>query len=356
MAASKWWFSDLALVLRRLGDAADETARALGQQVFDRFCREMDRSLREMGSSAICPFRADEAYGRSLLRARRRLRCGARREGWRGTSRGGAAEPLAWGRRAAEAMAPLAEAADRLEFLSVTDLREGRFLPGRFGRHPRWEPGMSDTLPFSRPLDVSAIPATGVDRTITAGAAERAAIAEQYGIPVVRSLAAEFVVGREAGGVIRVEGRVTADIVQACVVSLEPVAQTIDEAVDIRLVEAGSRRAEALLRPAPELMIDPAKSSRCRSPRSPRWVDLGGIAVEHFLLAVDPYPRAPGAVLSADVAQTSGEMAELAVCGVCPIAQRISLTARKSGSSPLSRGAKLYLRASAEGVPCACRS
>src|SRR6185436_15874849 len=102
--------------------------------------------------------------------------------------------------------------------------------------------------------------ATGVDRTITAGAAERAAIAEQYGIPVVRSLAAEFVVGREAGGVIRVEGRVTADIVQACVVSLEPVAQTIDEAVDIRLVEAGSRRAEALLRPAPEPMIDPGES------------------------------------------------------------------------------------------------
>ena len=48
---------------------------------------------------------------------------------------------------------------------------------------------------------------------------------------------------------IRVEGRVTAEIVQACVVSLEPVAQTIDEAVDVRLVEAGSRRAEAVLRP-----------------------------------------------------------------------------------------------------------
>ena len=99
---------------------------------------------------------------------------------------------------------------------------------------------MSDTLPFSRPIDVSAIPATGVDRTIKAEASERAAIAEEYGIPEVHSLAAEFVVGREAGGVIRVEGRVTADIVQACVVSLEPVAQTIDEAVDVRLVEAGS--------------------------------------------------------------------------------------------------------------------
>src|SRR5947199_4195874 len=40
----------LALLLRRLrvGDAA---ARALAQQVFDRFCRDMDHNLREMGIS-----------------------------------------------------------------------------------------------------------------------------------------------------------------------------------------------------------------------------------------------------------------------------------------------------------------
>src|SRR5215208_2944217 len=38
----------LALVLRSLRDA-DEGTRALGQEVFDIFCVEMDRSLREMG-------------------------------------------------------------------------------------------------------------------------------------------------------------------------------------------------------------------------------------------------------------------------------------------------------------------
>jgi cytochrome b pre-mRNA-processing protein 3 len=40
----------LALLLRRLrGD--DAAARALAQQVFDRFCRDMDHNLREMGIS-----------------------------------------------------------------------------------------------------------------------------------------------------------------------------------------------------------------------------------------------------------------------------------------------------------------
>lgn len=38
----------MALSLRRLG-SADETAKAVGQGVFDVFCREMDDALRELG-------------------------------------------------------------------------------------------------------------------------------------------------------------------------------------------------------------------------------------------------------------------------------------------------------------------
>jgi cytochrome b pre-mRNA-processing protein 3 len=37
----------LALLLDRLAD--DETLRGLGQDIFDRFCRDMDENLREMG-------------------------------------------------------------------------------------------------------------------------------------------------------------------------------------------------------------------------------------------------------------------------------------------------------------------
>jgi len=41
----------LALVLRRL--AGDETLRPLGQDIFDLFCADMDRNLREMGISDL---------------------------------------------------------------------------------------------------------------------------------------------------------------------------------------------------------------------------------------------------------------------------------------------------------------
>jgi len=158
--------------------------------------------------------------------------------------------------------------------------------------------------PFSRTIETSAIPATGLDRSISADPAELAKLGEAYGIPEVRALAADLELSHERGGVIRVRGRVTADIVQACVVSLVPVAQSIDEPIDIRLVEAGSRRAEAAPRPGAELAIDPGDPDPPDILPGPT-IDLGAIAVEHFLLAVDPYPRAPGAALPPEAADPS---------------------------------------------------
>lgn len=159
--------------------------------------------------------------------------------------------------------------------------------------------------PFSRALDLSAVPASGLERSIAADSAELAALARAYDIPEVRALAADLTLSREAGGVIRVKGRVTADIVQTCVVSLVPVEQSIDEAVDVRLVEAGSRRAETLARTGAEaMMVDPGEPDPPDLLPGPT-IDLGAIAVEHLLLAVDPYPRAPGAELPAEAADPS---------------------------------------------------
>lgn len=167
---------------------------------------------------------------------------------------------------------------------------------------------MSEIPTFSRPVDLSAVQSAGLERSIIAEAAERAAIGEAYDIPEVRALAAEFVVAREPKGVIRVRGRVTADIVQSCVVSLEPVEQAIDEEVDVRMVEAGSRGVEPP-RPGAEVMIDPDEPDPPDVIAGPT-LDLGALALEHFLLAVDPYPRAPGAALPADITEPASEAAD----------------------------------------------
>lgn len=158
---------------------------------------------------------------------------------------------------------------------------------------------MTETMIFSRPIAIASIPAAGLERSIAAEPGERAAIGEAYDIPEVRSLAAELAVTREPKGVIRVKGRVTAEIVQTCVVSLVPVEQAIDEEIDVRLVEAGGERA-GQPRPAAEVMIGPDEPDPPDVLAGPS-IDLGALALEHFLLAVDPYPRAPGAALPADV-------------------------------------------------------
>jgi uncharacterized metal-binding protein YceD (DUF177 family) len=165
------------------------------------------------------------------------------------------------------------------------------------------------SAPFSRTVELAAIPATGLERSISADSAELAALAGAYGIPEVRKLAADLTLTRESGGVIRVNGRVAADIVQTCVVSLVPVEQTIDEPIDVRLVEAASPRAEAAARPGAEVMINPDDPDPPDILSGP-MLDLGVVATEHFLLAVDPYPRAPGAELPADAAESSPDASD----------------------------------------------
>jgi uncharacterized metal-binding protein YceD (DUF177 family) len=162
------------------------------------------------------------------------------------------------------------------------------------------------SAPFSRVVALSAIPATGLYRSVAADPAELTALAKAYDIPEVRKLAADLTLSREAGGVIRVQGRVLAEIVQTCVVSLVPVEQSIDEPVDVRLIEAGSPRAEAAARPGPEVMIDPDEPDPPDILAGPA-LDLGAIVTEHFLLAVDPYPKAPGAEMPAEAADSGGD-------------------------------------------------
>lgn len=181
---------------------------------------------------------------------------------------------------------------------------------------------MTDTSLLARPVIVAAIPSDGIDEAIVATAAERAAIAAAYGLLEVAALAADLKVERPAADVILVRGRVKASIVQSCVVSLVPVAQEIDEPVDMRFIEAGSDRAPAPARPGAEVMIAPESADPPDTWSGPT-IDLGAVVLEHFALAIDPYPRAPGAVLDA-VAGEDGETA-----AASPFAALARLAAKK---------------------------
>jgi uncharacterized metal-binding protein YceD (DUF177 family) len=145
-----------------------------------------------------------------------------------------------------------------------------------------------------RPVDVVAIGATPQVRRVEATEKERKEISAALDLVDLPALAADLELRRDGRGRIHVEGRVVADIVQSCVVSLEPVAQHIDEPIAMVFVEA--REAGAEPRPGAEIRVDPVDEDPPEAlPGS--TLDLGPIVIEHFVLAIDPYPRAPGAEL-----------------------------------------------------------
>jgi uncharacterized metal-binding protein YceD (DUF177 family) len=152
---------------------------------------------------------------------------------------------------------------------------------------------MSDDSILSRRFDLAEVPSAGLDAEIAANEAQRAALAESYDLVRVDGLTATATLIPSGGG-LTVSGRVVADIVQSCVVSLEPVAQHIDEVFSLRFVPAGSREAA---KPGKEVVVDAADEADPPEIMEGTGVDLGALVEEIFVLAIDPYPRAPGAML-----------------------------------------------------------
>lgn len=94
----------------------------------------------------------------------------------------------------------------------------------------------------------------------------------------------------------RIEGRVTGDVEQACVVTLKPVKQTIDEPFSLTLVPVGSpfaRKTNDELAGG-EMIIDPEGEDPPEEFEGDS-IDVGAYAEEFFALALDDYPRADDA-------------------------------------------------------------
>jgi uncharacterized metal-binding protein YceD (DUF177 family) len=147
---------------------------------------------------------------------------------------------------------------------------------------------------LSHPVSVAEPPAGEI--TVTANEAARVALAKTYEVLSVDALSGTATVTPAARGALLVEGRVTGDVVQACVVSLVPVTQHIDETFSVRFAP------EAEVGPGKEVVVD-VEAPDPPEPITGPSIDVGALIEEYFALAIDPYPRAPGAALPADLAE-----------------------------------------------------
>lgn len=161
--------------------------------------------------------------------------------------------------------------------------------------------------PVSFPVNVARLPQKGLSVTIEADARQRKRLAEQHGVLEVRTFRVDAVVSKWKRNGVRVDGKVEAAIQQECVVTLEPLEATIFEEFSQVYLPEDSKLGRLGFGDGGEIHLD------AEGPDSPETfsgdtIDVGAMAEEFFELAIDPYPRKPGAALtsSADMDEDDG--------------------------------------------------
>lgn len=147
--------------------------------------------------------------------------------------------------------------------------------------------GSAPQVEFSRLVSADQIGPQETEREIVANAAERARLAERFGLVALDGLTAVLHLRRSRSGLLYLRGRIEADVVQPCVVTLEPVRSQVAESFAVTFGTSRRSTANDVViavdeQDPPEELIDGR-------------IDLGEAVVQQLAVALDPYPRAPEA-------------------------------------------------------------
>ena len=158
--------------------------------------------------------------------------------------------------------------------------------------------------PWSVTLRLDEVPESGRHVALEASTAVRAAVAQAANVEAVETLSAVFDVTRRGRDGLRAAGSVRARVRQTCVVSLEPMLNTVDEAIDVTFAPAREAVANAKKRMDDdvELVAVDAEGEEPPEPLVNGAIDLGALATEFLILGIDPYPRNEGIAFEAPAA------------------------------------------------------
>lgn len=146
---------------------------------------------------------------------------------------------------------------------------------------------------FSHPIPIEQIKERRKTVSLVACEGEREEVAKRLGVLSISRLEGRLSYHRK-GDLIVISGEVSADLEQACVVTLDPVKETINSQFEVFYTLAIGTPSEDLDLDAPE-------------PLEGDVLDLGEVVTEQIALNLSPYPRAPGAGVFVDM--TAGEEA-----------------------------------------------
>lgn len=166
--------------------------------------------------------------------------------------------------------------------------------------HEKYEAFAMQSAPeFSRLISVEGIiPDKDRLEKIEATVDECAALAKRFDLRELSNFKAEFKIRRVAGGTaVKINGVLRADLVQACVVSLRDVFSKVDARFETFFAE-----------PAEQEEFDDEDVGLEGDEDAPEMInngmiDLGEVAAQYLYLEIDPYPRAPGVSLAAQMTE-----------------------------------------------------
>ncbi|MFN2473410.1 MAG: DUF177 domain-containing protein [Sphingomicrobium sp.] len=162
---------------------------------------------------------------------------------------------------------------------------------------------MSD---FAHRLPIDSI-RDGDRLDLVADESERAAVAKRLDLVALDRLEAHVTLHRD-GRTVRCDGRVKAQLAQACIASGEPVPGAVDEPFALAFMPAPQIHE-------PEAEIELGQADLDTVFHDGAAIDLGDAITDTLGLALDPYPRGPDAeaALKAAGVMSEGEAGPFAI-------------------------------------------
>jgi uncharacterized metal-binding protein YceD (DUF177 family) len=156
---------------------------------------------------------------------------------------------------------------------------------------------------FSRLIAIEGITPDKIRKeTVEASIEECAALARRFDLRELSDFKAHINIRRVTGGpAIRVEGSFSAEVVQTCVVSLQDVHARIEGKFDTFFTEDTEKFGQET-----DITIDDDETAPEMITNG--MMDLGEIVAQYLSLEIDPYPRAPGVSLAAQLAEVGHEV------------------------------------------------
>lgn len=145
---------------------------------------------------------------------------------------------------------------------------------------------MTPAPEFSRPVEAATIDGNPRIVEIEAEPEERRKLAGRFRLQAIDRLAARVRLLRRADG-IHADGHVSAEVVQSCAVTGDPLPQSVEAPFAVRYVlESAPGNSDEVELSEEDCDTLPLEKGR---------IDLGELAAETLSLALDPYPRSESA-------------------------------------------------------------